>query len=863
MGKQVKRLFEQFQPENYKLHLVPDREGKTFAGTVSISGKKVGRPSKRLTFHQNGLTVSKAKLVKHDKKGDTIIEVSRINRQNSLDEVRLHTDEQLFPGLYSVTLEFSGQITSSMVGIYPCNFKLNGRDKQLIATQFESHFARQAFPCIDEPEAKATFDLSLETPVGETVVANTPVKQQTTMGKSLVTCFETTPRMSTYLLAFAYGEFGYKESKTKDGVKVRVYATTNKVNLTDFALDTAVRCLEFFTDYFGVPYPLPKFDVVAVPDFDAAAMENWGLTTYRESVALVDPKSTSIESKQLVAMVIAHEISHMWFGDLVTMKWWNDIWLNESFANLMEYFAVDALYPEWQVWEHFVMQETGSAKRRDSLPDVQPIQAEVRHPDEIGALFDPSIVYAKGGSVLRMLYFFIGEKAFREGLQAYFKKHAYGNTEAKDLWAAFSDSSRQNIAAFMESWLTAPGFPLVDIEWNPAQSGIKLAQQRFLSDPTVKPKKHDWPVPLAATWPLSNGVFSQSQASVEAEPLPEPEKPLVFNYDGQSYYLPHYTNAEHLASIVRGIERGNVDTIDRQLLMDGYTMLQRGGYAGTTELLELLSAYGQERSESVWSAISVALSETRKLIEGDEKSDADLDGFIANLVTELLKDFEWDDKPGDSAQTLRLRGLVYSLAASGKIKSVLDEGLERFRKAKLPSDLPASTRSVMFFIATRYGGNDDFKKLLDLYRTIDSADEKDEIASGLTSAKVATRYRQLIAMLDTDTIRRQDLMHWYVWLLRNRYSRSETWQWLIDHWDWIVKEFASDKSFGYFARYAGSVFSTAAEQKQFNSFFGPKKQIIAMSRNITLAEQEIASRIAWRQRNETAVKRWLANHRVK
>ncbi|HET9721734.1 MAG TPA: M1 family metallopeptidase, partial [Candidatus Saccharimonadales bacterium] len=260
--KKVKRLYTEFQPGHYELRLEPNRDDAIFSGTVIITGRKTGRPSQRLTLHQKGLKIKSAKLTKHDKSGNQEVELDRINTHKSFDELRLHSPQMLYPGQYKIEIEFSGRITEPMHGIYPCNFKLNGQPKQLIATQFESHHAREAFPCIDEPEAKATFDLTLCTPTGETVIANTPIKAKSSKHKAQTTVFETTPKMSPYLLAFAYGELGYKESKTKNGVIVRVYATPDKVALTGFAVDVAVRSLEFFEDYFGMPYPLPKLDLI-------------------------------------------------------------------------------------------------------------------------------------------------------------------------------------------------------------------------------------------------------------------------------------------------------------------------------------------------------------------------------------------------------------------------------------------------------------------------------------------------------------------------------------------------------------------------------------------------------------------------
>ncbi|HSW37260.1 MAG TPA: M1 family metallopeptidase [Candidatus Saccharimonadales bacterium] len=874
MSKKVPRLFAQFQPENYKLHLNPDRESMTFSGTVEIRGKKVGRPSKRITLHQKGLKINSAKIVKHYKKGDQLLEIVRTNNQKSFDEMRLHTKDMIYPGFYTVIIEFSGIITKPMHGIYPSYFKHNGKNKVLISSQFESHHAREGFPCVDEPEAKATFDLSLTTPLGETVLANTPVKTQervsgvgkrgaksaepeTRNPKPLVeTTFDTTPRMSTYLLAFVFGELGFSEAQTKAGVTVRAYATPENVKFTRYGLDVAVRALDFFSDYFDIAYPLKKLDMVALPDFSAGAMENWGLVIYRETTMLADDKTTSIESKQLVALVIAHELSHQWFGNLVTMKWWDDLWLNESFANLMEYRAVDELFPQWHIWEQFVAIEMASAKRRDSLADVQAIRVKVNHPDEISTIFDPSIVYAKGGSVLYMLMNLVGEEAFRTGLKLYFKKHAYGNTEAKDLWEALSTAGKQDMVKFMDGWLSRPGYPLVIADYQPGSIELKLSQQRFLSDPNAQVVSSEpWQVPLAASLELSDKLLTKQTASLRTKG----SGLLLLNHDGHSYFVPKYQNNEHRSQVVQAIQEGEVSSTDRLLLIDNYNLMQRGGQAATTELLELVVAYSSETSETVWGSLALALSEVRRLVESDP-SEEHLDILVGKIVMPVVELLGWEDKPEDSSQSLRLRSLALSIAAGAKVPSVIDEALKRFRAFEKPSDLAGSIRSVVYFIGARYGTDADFKKLLALHNQSTSADEKEELAAGLTSVKKANQIKQLIDLLTTDEIRHQDVMHWFVWLLRNRYGRQAAWQWLTSHWGWIEEHFSSDKSYSNFARYSGSIFSHPTELEKFKAFFEPKKSVVALARDITLAEQEIMSRIAWRQRNEHAVKTWLNKH---
>ena len=419
--KTVPRLLDTFMPHHYALTLdLTHAEEKSFSGSVIISGESTGES---ISLHSKELTIHSALI------DDQPAEFSL----GEFDELRLSRPE-LSSGQHTVRIDFSGAITDAMHGLYPCYFTHDGVKKQLFATQFESHHAREVFPCVDEPAAKATYDVTLVTAPDLTVLGNMPVTESSEKNGALTTTFATTPRMSSYLLAFVVGELHKKSAHTTSGVEVNVWTTpAQSEDILDFALDIATRSIDFYDKYFGVPYPLPKSDHVALPDFSSGAMENWGLITYRESCLLADPKLTPESSKRFIATVIAHELSHQWFGNLVTMQWWNDLWLNESFANMMEYVAVDALHPEWRMWEDFATGEVTAALRRDSLDGVQPVQADVNHPDEISTLFDPAIVYAKGGRLLVMVRRLIGEEAFRTGLKLYFEKFAYQNTVGNDL----------------------------------------------------------------------------------------------------------------------------------------------------------------------------------------------------------------------------------------------------------------------------------------------------------------------------------------------------------------------------------------------------------------------------------------------
>lgn len=851
--RSVKRLYSEFQPGRYELYLEPDREKMSFTGRVKLSGKKVGRPSQRLTLHQKGLKITSAKLTKLDKKaGELPIEITRINTHKSFDELRLHAAEQLFPGEYIVEIEFSGKITEPMHGIYPCNFKLKGQDKQLIATQLESHHAREAFPCIDEPEAKAVFSLKLKTPAGETVIANTPILDQQTAGKNQITTFEDTPKMSTYLLAFVYGELEYKEAKSAGGTTVRIYSTPDKIGLTDFGLDVSVKSLDFFENYFGVPYPLPKLDVIGLPDFSAGAMENWGLITFRESVLYVDPKSSSIDTKQFVCMVVSHEIAHQWFGNLVTMKWWNDLWLNESFANLMEYRATDELFPEWKIWEEFTAREMGQALTRDALPNVQSVRTAVHHPDELNSVFDPAIVYAKGGCLLNMVRNLIGETAFRQGLKAYFEEFKYQNTEAEDLWRHLGDAGGTDIGKVMQNWLNQPGYPVLEADFNSDTAKLQVAQNRLVIGQSDS-SSSTWQVPLAASRPLDKPMLTSKSADFSVK---KGQTPLVLNHQAHSYFVSHYQNPQHFDNILAAAKQQSLEPIDRLLLVQSYLLLERAGIVGTTDNLNLLTALSEEREEAVWSVLTAIIAGTRTLINKDQVPEDQFNSILRPLVGPLVKELGWDGRANDSSHTLKLRALTIALAAGAKDETVIKQGLARFAGFSQPADLAADIRSNVYFIAVRYGSPADFDKLVKLYSQLTNAEERDEVAAELTATHDPKQIKRLLVLLTNGTVRLQDAPTWFAWLMRNRYATEMTWDWLHDNWRWVETKYASDKSYDRFPRYSAMAFSYPEQLKSYRQFFEPKSNT-ALERAIKLGIEEIEGRIKWRESNEAAVKDWL------
>ncbi len=858
MKKNVTRLFADLKPSNYQLTLELDPEAMRFNGQVRIRAKKTGRPSHRITLHQKDLKVTSAKLVRHGKKEDENLTVERINTHKAYDELRLHSAQMLYPGEYTIEVEFSGKITDQMHGLYPCYFKHDGADKKLLATQFESHHAREVFPCIDEPEAKATFDLTLCTPPGGEVLANTPVKKQskpqqkakdtdkpkTTRQSELVTTqFETTPIMSTYLLAFVYGEMGYKEAKTKRGTVVRTYATPDNVKLTDFALETSVRCLEYYEDYFDIPYPLEKCDMVALPDFAAGAMENWGLITYREQALLVDPKHTSLNAKQYVAMVIAHELAHQWFGNLVTMRWWTDLWLNEGFASWIEYLACHHLFPDWQMWTQFGVSEQQPAFKLDALDNTHPVEVPVHHPDEIRTIFD-TISYSKGAGVIHMLHGYLGEKDFRDGLRHYLKQHAYGNTDTKDLWAALEQASGKPVKSFMHAWTSLPGFPLVTVSRNKGQ--IQLYQERFYLQKPARKTTHHWPIPLLAHQDAPGRLDTTSMAYDTAH--------FTKLNQGQSGFYRTLYSSDLLDALAEDL--GSYEPLDRLGLLSDTFEAAKAGYTPVTDALKLLEAYHQEDSAPVWDIIAANLGEIRRVMD-DEALRETIKPFIVRLTAEQLERLGYDEKKTDTYFDKLLRPTLLGLAASADEPDVLQWCHDSFKRAQKTQDIHADLRSVVFVTAARHGDAKTFDKLLKFHNDTALSEERVTLAAALTSFKQAELGEKALDLIPTATVRRQDATYWLIYSFMNHHTKDLTWQWLKNRWSWLEDALGGDLGFFRMPTYAARSFSSSDFLGQYDDFFGSKMSP-GLERSIKQGREMLEWQIAWKERDLIKLLEYLA-----
>ncbi len=834
------RLARHFLPSHYTLELSLERQERTFGGTVQIAGQTL-QPGRQIRLHAHKLTITVAS-----------IDGQPVGHTQEDGELVLTAAQDLAIGEHNLTISFNGVITNPMHGLYPCYFTLDGAKEEILATQFESHHAREVFPCIDEPEAKATFDLTLTTESGITVLGNTPVVEQRQADGRLVTRFGTTPVMSTYLLAWVAGKLDYQEATTKDGVLVRAYATPDKKDQVGFALESAVKSLEFFNDYFGISYPLAKCDLIALPDFSSGAMENWGCITFRETALLVS-EHTATKTKQYVAMVVAHELAHQWFGNLVTMKWWNDLWLNESFANWIEYLATDHMFPEWDMWTQYYDEETTYAVQRDSLATVQKIQQEVNTPDEIQTLFDPAIVYAKGGSLLNMLHAYLGADAFRDGLRLYLKRHQYANTEAHDLWQALGEVSGRDVVGFMQPWITQAGLPVVSV--SDGGPTVALRQQRFYGNP--QRASHDepvlWPIPLLADGQLGEDLLTAAETSTT---LQRTDRALLLNQGRTGYYLSAY-DEEHMEQLAADIAANRVPVIDRLGLLSDSLSLGKAGMQPYLYSLHFLDAYRHEASHSVWGAINDHLGALKMFADDDEELLAALRTYIRNLAREQYDRLGWDAIADEPHVDRLLRPMVIAHMAYAEDEAVVAKLRDLFAAADKPSDIWGDIRSTVLAVSAKFDGKQAFDKIIDWYHGTTSAEERVQLAAGLSGVRDPELIQQALGLLTTGVVKMQDLFYWVVYLSKSRYARDATWEWVQQNWQWIVDQFGNDMHYTDFPKYTAASFSKPEQLAEYKAFFEPKLNVASLHRSIQQGIEDIEGRVLWCERDGEAVARYL------
>ncbi|WP_155287140.1 M1 family metallopeptidase [Lacticaseibacillus zhaodongensis] len=820
-------LYDLFQPEHYDLYLDIDRAKKQISGKTTITGEA---KAKSIAVNQKYLTINSVQVAGAD---------VPFTVDDAAEAVRIDLPAA---GKVTLTIDYAAKLTDTMMGIYPSYYQLNGEQKQIVGTQFETTAARQAFPGVDEPEAKATFDLALkfDEHSGETVIANMPELR----AENGVHYFDTTKRMSTYLVAFAFGELQSKLTTTKSGVQIGVFATkAHKANELDFALDIAKRSIEFYEDFYQTPYPLPHSYQLALPDFSAGAMENWGLVTYREAYLTLDPDNSSLATKQQVATVIAHELAHQWFGDLVTMKWWDNLWLNESFANMMEYVAVDALQPDWKIWELFQTAEASSALQRDATDGVQSVHVQVEDPAEIDSIFDGAIVYAKGARMLVMARALVGDEALRKGLKAYFAAHKYHNATGDDLWSALSDASGIDVGAIMHSWLEQPGYPVVSATVA-ADGQLQLKQQQFFIG-AGKEVGRKWQIPLNSNYKDVPAIMRDETVTLgDYKQLRSANgQPFRLNDGNNSHFIVKY-DQDLLADI---LQNGALNPITKLQLLQDQRLLAEGSQIPYANLVPLLPKFKDDEDAVVGDAVYTVAGNLRKFVDPDSEAEANLRKFYDQLSAKQLTRLGWLQKPGESNDDQLLRPDILGAALYAKNKDAVAAAHELFMSnASNLAALPADIRALVLKNEVENLGDKELvTELLKQYRQTADASYKAGLAAAITSTTDPDIVKQLVGLFeDAGTVKPQDLRSWFRGLLNNKAGQQAAWDWIRSDWQWLEDTVGGDMEFPTFITVIAGIFRTPERLAEFKEFFEPKLQTPGLTREITMDTKVIETRVA-------------------
>ena len=871
------RLPAHIKPLHYNLTLKPDLEAFTFSGKEVID-IKLDKPAKEITLHSKDIDVETVQA------GAQF--ASKISYNEKAEAVTFTFKNPIPKGKTKLTIVFVGIINETLRGFYRSRYTLDGKEKFLATTQFEATDARRAFPCFDEPAHKATFDVSLVVPSTHTAISNTLPNNiaEHEAGYKIIS-FERTPKMSTYLLAFIIGEFecieGYAGGSAKlanenrrrgragapkgrRGISdfqeevlpsrtlVRVYTTAGKKHQGKFALDVAIRCLEFYNKYFDIPYPLPTLDLIAIPDFESAAMENWGAVTFRETALLFDEKHTSLANKQWIAIVIAHEIAHQWFGNLVTMSWWTDLWLNEGFASYMENLCTDHLFPEWHVWDLYLADRYAVALRLDALANSHPIEVKVNHPDEISEIFD-MVSYAKGSAVIRMLAEYLGEETFREGLRHYMRTHKYGNTETLDLWKSFEKVSRKPVVKMMNSWTKQTGYPLLSLK---VKSGkYKVEQERFFSSRISRAKaqsKQSWHAPFAY----------ESNKEVLKMMLDKKQTPLIgksigkLNFEERSFVRTRY-DAQTIQKLKTEVEEKTLSVKDRLGLARDVFALAEAGYISTTVALDFSLAYKNETEYIVWSELASGIGKVYTLM-GNEAYKK----YALSLFSPLAERMGWSARKNEAHSDTFLRNLALSQAGYYGDKKVVAHAQKLFR-GRIRNPIRADLHSVVYGIVAQNGTAKEWEMFKKLYKAEKMHEEQERFGRALTQFRSKSLLAKTLAFAVSKDVRTQDAPFIIGATWGNTHGRDLTWKFIKKNYKKILKTWGEG---GHFLSRLLSPLGTHTTKKDAEDIkkFFKKNPAPGSARTLEQSFERIYSNAAWISADKIKTQNWLKrNFKIK
>jgi len=763
-------------PINYEIMFEPLFHNFKFNGEEIIT-LNLPKPTNSIKLDAAELSIKESNIIQG---GKIIPTKSSLNEKDEKLNIKL---AKKIKGKAKLSIKFTGTLNDRLLGFYKSQYKdKKGKTKYLATTQFEAADARRAFPCWDEPAVKATFDVSLLVDKHMDAISNMPVISKKKSGAKILYKFGRTPIMSTYLLYLGVGEFEYLHGKLRN-IKIRIVTTKGNKNKGKLSLDFTRKFLGEYEKYFGIKYPLPKLDMIAIPDFAAGAMENWGAITFREAILLYDPKTSSTRTKQYIAEVISHEIAHQWFGNLVTMKWWNDLWLNESFATFMATKIVDKFYPEWNLWDQFLDDAMLEAMSLDALKNSHPINVNVNHPAQIREIFD-AISYDKGGSVLRMLENYVGIENFRKGLKHYLTLHKYSNAEGRDLWNSIGKVARKPVDAMMKTWIDQVGYPVVDVKRN--NSKLSLTQRRFLSDGS-RASKNRWAIPIhIEEGNHQNSILLKSRSSTVS--LKNKDSNFIINSGRYGFYRVQYDD-HSLANLSLLIDEKILNHVDRWGLQNDLFSECVSGTKQLQEYLDFTTSYHDEDDYITLLNLAQNLYSIYKLTINERFTD-EIRAYTAQFLGSIFDRLGWDSKKNEKHTDSLLRSFV--ITALGKLgdEEILNEARKRFNKfLKNKNSLTADLQEPVFVLMAWQGDKKTYNKLLSLYRKSTLQEEKIRFLAAMCNFKQKNLLLKTLNLALTPEVRSQNIRVPIMGVSANLHGKTVLWPWLKSHWEKLVKKF--------------------------------------------------------------------------
>jgi puromycin-sensitive aminopeptidase len=773
-------------PSRYDIRLEPDLTTLTFRGTETVALDVAERISD-ITLNAVELTIESASL--ENDRGETIRAAATL--EDATERCRLTLASPAAPGRWRLRLGFRGTLNDKLRGFYRSVYKdPSGVSRTMAATQFEATDARRAFPCWDEPSFKAVFAVTLAIDPALTAVSNTSIVAETRENGRKVVRFADTIKMSTYLVAFVVGELEATDAVMVGRTPMRVWCVPGKKRLARFGHDIGVASLAFFEEYYGLPYPGDKLDLLAIPDFAAGAMENLGAITFRETALLVDETAASHSELERVADVVAHENAHMWFGDLVTMSWWNGIWLNEAFATFMEMLAVDAWKPEWQRWATFGVSRA-AALSLDGLHSTRPIEFPVTSPRDADAMFDV-LTYEKGASVLRMLEQYLGPEVFRSGVRDYLETHKFGNADTSDLWAALGRAAHQPIPAVMDGWIFRPGYPVVTVSRD-AGGHLVLAQQRFnylrqpLPPAAIEPEQ-PWQVPVQLRV-HGRGSVEERVLLTDREArlrLGEAADAVVANAGGHGFYRVRYA-PDLLEALLKRLDL--LAPIERFNLVNDAWAMAVAGLMPLTAYLDLTARFREERDRNVWSVLTGSFYAINRLIEPAERPR--LEALVRDRVAAAFAALGWTPRPGEDELTRQLRGdLARALGVLGNDGAVQARAGEIYAASlKEPGSVDPNLLPAVIAILAHAGQAARYDEFLAAFHSAKTPQDEQRYLYALAGFRDPSLLGQTLDRAINGEIRTQDAPFVVRSMLMSVYARELAWDFVKRHWDTMDRQY--------------------------------------------------------------------------